>query len=323
MRDRRGALGPGPRSLEGQGPHAAGSPATTIGSMTTSIDRLPFTGDDEADRLLVSEPLALLIGFALDQQVTVQKAFSGPAELKRRLGHLDAAADRGDGPRHARCRVPRATGTPPVPGLDGRQGPAARGGDRRRLRQRRQPDLDGRGRRARPRATPARPARDRRDEGQEPDRRSWASDSGSTCPGWRTSSRGIRRSEMWTPRRRLPPTRPASERTRPPCARRRAERTGRAGIADTKRPRWRTGAVRLRGRFEVSARPRSLAADHPGTPVPIADPGSGVDAEAHRRHGKDHEGSDEDGRREGGHREVDGHWVALPFRSTSRVAGRS
>jgi uncharacterized HhH-GPD family protein len=52
---------------------------------------LPFTGDPEADRLLVDEPLALLIGFALDQQVTVQKAFSGPAELKRRLGHLDAA----------------------------------------------------------------------------------------------------------------------------------------------------------------------------------------------------------------------------------------
>ncbi len=58
--------------------------------MTATIDRLPFTGDDEADRLLVTEPLALLIGFALDQQVTVQKAFSGPAELKRRLGHLDA-----------------------------------------------------------------------------------------------------------------------------------------------------------------------------------------------------------------------------------------
>jgi uncharacterized HhH-GPD family protein len=52
---------------------------------------LPFTGDDAADRLLVEEPLALLIGFALDQQVTVQKAFSGPADLKRRLGHLDAA----------------------------------------------------------------------------------------------------------------------------------------------------------------------------------------------------------------------------------------
>lgn len=59
--------------------------------MTTSIDRLPFTGDDEADRLLAADPLALLIGFALDQQVTVQKAFSGPAELRRRIGHLDAA----------------------------------------------------------------------------------------------------------------------------------------------------------------------------------------------------------------------------------------
>ena len=60
-------------------------------SMTAPIDRLPFTGDDGADRLLAANPLALLIGFALDQQVTVQKAFSGPAELQRRLGHLDAA----------------------------------------------------------------------------------------------------------------------------------------------------------------------------------------------------------------------------------------
>ena len=59
--------------------------------MTATTDRLFFTGDDEADRLLVSSPLALLIGFALDQQVTVQKAFSGPAELQRRVGHLDAA----------------------------------------------------------------------------------------------------------------------------------------------------------------------------------------------------------------------------------------
>src|SRR4029453_5505086 len=58
--------------------------------MTTPTS-LPFTGDEVADRLLAEEPLALLIGFALDQQVTVQKAFSGPADLKRRLGHLDAA----------------------------------------------------------------------------------------------------------------------------------------------------------------------------------------------------------------------------------------
>lgn len=64
-------------------------------SMTTATfappERLHFTGDDEADRLLAADPLALLIGFALDQQVSVQKAFSGPAELRRRLGHLDPA----------------------------------------------------------------------------------------------------------------------------------------------------------------------------------------------------------------------------------------
>lgn len=58
---------------------------------TTRIDRLTFTGDDEADRLLVAEPLALLIGFALDQQVTVQKAFTGPLEILRRTGTLDAS----------------------------------------------------------------------------------------------------------------------------------------------------------------------------------------------------------------------------------------
>src|SRR6187397_912261 len=55
-------------------------------------DRLPFTGDDEADRLLASEPMALLIGFALDQQVPVQWAFSAPAVLKERLGTIDPRA---------------------------------------------------------------------------------------------------------------------------------------------------------------------------------------------------------------------------------------
>ena len=55
-------------------------------------DKLPFTGDEEADRLIASDPLALLIGFVLDQQVTLQKAFSGPLELRRRLGTLDATA---------------------------------------------------------------------------------------------------------------------------------------------------------------------------------------------------------------------------------------
>ena len=58
-------------------------------SVRTAADRLHFTGDEEADRLLVTDPMALLIGFALDQQVTVQKAFSGPLELLRRVGTLD------------------------------------------------------------------------------------------------------------------------------------------------------------------------------------------------------------------------------------------
>jgi uncharacterized HhH-GPD family protein len=51
---------------------------------------LHFTGNDEADALLGEEPLALLIGFALDQQVTVPTAFVGPLKLKQRLGTLDA-----------------------------------------------------------------------------------------------------------------------------------------------------------------------------------------------------------------------------------------
>jgi uncharacterized HhH-GPD family protein len=53
-------------------------------------DRLCFTEDDEANELLAREPIALLIGFALDQQVSVQTAFSGPLKLKRRLGSIDA-----------------------------------------------------------------------------------------------------------------------------------------------------------------------------------------------------------------------------------------
>ena len=48
-----------------------------------------WTGDPEANRLLETDPLALLIGLVLDQQVKMEKAFGGPYELKRRLGHLD------------------------------------------------------------------------------------------------------------------------------------------------------------------------------------------------------------------------------------------
>jgi uncharacterized HhH-GPD family protein len=65
----------------------------------TKPDRLYFTGVDEADELLARDPFALLVGFALDQQVPVQTAFAGPLKLQQRLGTLDpgeiAATDPG------------------------------------------------------------------------------------------------------------------------------------------------------------------------------------------------------------------------------------
>ena len=54
-------------------------------------DRLHFTESDEANALIASDPMALLVGFALDQQVTVQQAFAGPLVLRERLGAIDAA----------------------------------------------------------------------------------------------------------------------------------------------------------------------------------------------------------------------------------------
>jgi uncharacterized HhH-GPD family protein len=48
-----------------------------------------WTDNPAANQLLESDPLALLIGLVLDQQVKMEKAFGGPFELKQRLGHLD------------------------------------------------------------------------------------------------------------------------------------------------------------------------------------------------------------------------------------------
>src|SRR4051795_13497245 len=79
-------------------------------------DRLHFTDSDAANALLVEEPLALLIGFALDQQVTVQKAFMGPLVLRERVGTLDAAALAGMDLEPAfRARAPRASAPAPRP----------------------------------------------------------------------------------------------------------------------------------------------------------------------------------------------------------------
>jgi uncharacterized HhH-GPD family protein len=54
-------------------------------------DRLHFTDDDAANRLIAEDPFALLVGLALDQQVTVQQAFAGPLRLKQRVGTLEPA----------------------------------------------------------------------------------------------------------------------------------------------------------------------------------------------------------------------------------------
>ena len=55
-------------------------------------DRLHFTDSDEANALIAQDPFALLVGFVLDQQVPVPKAFSGPLVLRERVGSLDAGA---------------------------------------------------------------------------------------------------------------------------------------------------------------------------------------------------------------------------------------
>jgi uncharacterized HhH-GPD family protein len=60
------------------GPASSGSPSL-----------LPFSGIPEADALLAADPMALLIGFVLDQQVPLEWAFSSPLELRRRIGTLD------------------------------------------------------------------------------------------------------------------------------------------------------------------------------------------------------------------------------------------
>src|SRR5437899_11723180 len=62
-----------------------------IGGMGAPAIKTRFTGDDEADGLLSSDGLALLIGMLLDQQVPMEWAFRGPLELKQRLGDLRAS----------------------------------------------------------------------------------------------------------------------------------------------------------------------------------------------------------------------------------------
>ena len=108
-------------------------------------DALYFTDDPEACKLLAQDPFALLMGFAIDQQVPVQKAFAGPLALKQRVGTLD--------PRKlAKLDLEEAFREKPAihrfPGLDGRARARARRRRRRGLRRRRLPDLERGGRHA-------------------------------------------------------------------------------------------------------------------------------------------------------------------------------
>ena len=64
-----------------------------------ATDALPWTGDPEADRLLAANPLALMLGMLLDQQVKMEWAFKAPYLLQERLGApLDATAIAGMDP---------------------------------------------------------------------------------------------------------------------------------------------------------------------------------------------------------------------------------
>src|SRR5215210_1946988 len=85
FRGKRGNRTPAIRDLHASRVHA---PRGTIGCVP---DRLYFTESDDANALIASDPMALLVGFELDQRVTVMKAFMGPLALKERLGAIDAA----------------------------------------------------------------------------------------------------------------------------------------------------------------------------------------------------------------------------------------
>ena len=85
-------------------------PSSTRPRGSAVVQTLPWTGDEESDRLIAADPAALLIGFVLDQQVTVQKAFSGPRAIRERLGTIDPSQLASMDPERMRA----AFATPPA-----------------------------------------------------------------------------------------------------------------------------------------------------------------------------------------------------------------
>ena len=59
---------------------------------------LHITDDSAADQLLTENPLALLIGMLLDQQIAMETAFTGPLKIRERAGSVDAATIAGYDP---------------------------------------------------------------------------------------------------------------------------------------------------------------------------------------------------------------------------------
>ena len=176
---------------------------------------LYFTGDPEANALIATDPLALTIGFVLDQQVTVQKAFSSPLELSRRIGGLDAGAIAAIDPAVLEEAFRRPPALHRYPANMAKRVQRALPRDRRGVRRRRLAGVE-RGARCRRPAGPARrAARVRRDKDLVALGRALA-------PLRRAGSRTRwcptgQRSAMSTPPRRWPPTRRRSAHTRRPC----------------------------------------------------------------------------------------------------------
>ncbi len=84
-----------------------------------------------ADALLAADPNALLIGMVLDQQVPMEKAFSGPAVIAERMGgRLDVRAIAACRSGRLRRAVRAAPGRAPLPGCDGQAGAGGLPGSR-------------------------------------------------------------------------------------------------------------------------------------------------------------------------------------------------
>ena len=176
-------------------------------------DALHFTGNAEADELIAAEPLALLVGFVLDQQVTVPTAFSGPLKLKQRLGRLDAAEIAGLDPDQLLEVFRQKPGIHRFPGNMSKRVQDMCARRRGGLRRRREPGLARRERHRRPEAADRGAARIRRDEGEGA--RVGARAALRQHDGRAARARITRCSATWTRRRRSPSTRPRSGRSRP------------------------------------------------------------------------------------------------------------